>query len=292
MLEDVHFNFICYDCLLYLHARKDNKPVSKPTSMNTQTTPSVSKPSTQHANALHTPSFSESLRTPSKDAIDQELIKQIISNAINDNAQATTTEINSVKTLLNQILENSKKNESQIDKLASKECHKKLTQSISQLMDKNFQEFNQIVKEKLTVETTKGTKLPGTHNKSDIQTPKSNNEALIDMFNSFEQCTWESIDFLNARYKELANRLSTGKENTSCVHLAPVEGEDESLLTPNLQKQHHNLLNTGDLTNESNTLAPNHSILMEAQSTNTKQKTEFDEFHKKCWYTWTNMVRA
>lgn len=100
------------------------------------------------------------------------------------------------------------------------------------------------------------------------------------MFNSFEQCTWESIDILNAKYKELANCLSTSKRNASYVNLTTAESDDESLLTPNLQQQHHNLLNTEDLLNESNTLAPNHVILMEAQS-NTNQKTDFDEFHQK-----------
>lgn len=104
------------------------------------------------------------------------------------------------------------------------------------------------------------------------------------MFSGYEKCTWESIDILNKKLKELTELLTNIKEATPYMRAATDNKvNDDSILTQDLQQQHRKLLNMENPANDSYMLAPNHSILMETQSLSNGAdwKTDFHEFSEK-----------
>lgn len=261
LLREMHFNFVCFGCH---NAFKGSKQIIKPTPKKQSTAPSVGNDNNASCVIKGTPNGSLYMISDessiSRDTISLDQISEIITGAFAKNVTDTKIEFETLKTFIQQ---SSTKTESSIDKLVTTERHKSTTDSISNLLDENFMKIENILKEK-----------PANSSENDIQrtkqiisTNQKDQDDLIQILANTEKRTWDSMDILNKTLGEHTAQISAIRTKIALGTCSPTD--DDSLLTPNLQQQHRNLINM----NDSTTLAPNHSELMEVQHENKSCET-------------------
>lgn len=248
LLRELHFNFICYGCY---NAFNGSKRVIKPTPKKTTSAPSIIKDT---PNGSLSAIADESSTTISKDTTGSELM-EFISNAMETIKLDAKEEMESIKILLNTFLE---KNISSTDKLVTNEHLTSINTKTTAFLDKNFKEMVHLLKEKPANNVVNMAKRLQQSKQTTLQ-DQNEQDALIQIVTNTEVRTWDAIDVLISTLEEQTNLLNAIKgKNDTCTCSSTM---DDSISTQNLQQQHRNLINT----NDSNTLAPNHSELMRVQ---------------------------